>query len=261
MPVASIRETIQIGLRVVAPAVASGAVKRRRTAMALAERFQTDRAAIRLLTRLRDRHGPGPLRLCVPGRSFAVVLSADHVGRLLQRTPEPFSPDNAEKHAALGKFQPHGVLISRGAVRAARRRFNEAVLEPHRPLHHLAPALLPVLHEEVDLLTAAADRRGELAWRGFDRAWQRTVRRLVFGEAAREDRALTAALDSLRRSGNWSYLGRKRTRARESFAARLREAVAEAGPETLAEAVRTDAGDGADGVVQPEDQVAHWLFA
>jgi cytochrome P450 len=258
VPVASANETIQIGLRVVAPAVASGAVKRRRAPMALAERFQADRAAIRLLARLRDRHGPGPLRLRVPGRSVAVVLSAGHAGRLLQGAPEPFTPDNAEKHAALGKFQQHGALASRGAARAERRRYNEAVLEPHRPLHHLAPALLPALHGEVDRLTADADRRGELDWRGFDRAWQQTVRLLVFGEAARADRGLTAALDSLRRSGNWSYLGRKRIHARKAFAARLRRAIGDAGPGTLAEAVRdSEASD----AVHPEDQVAHWLFA
>ncbi len=262
VPVASANETIQIGLRVVAPAVASGAVKRRRAPMALAERFQADRAAIRLLARLRDRHGPGPLRLRVPGRSVAVVLSAGHVGRLLEGAPEPFTPGNAEKHAALGRF--HGALAPRGAARAE-RRCNEAVLEPHQSLHHLAPALLPGLHGEVDLLTADADRRGELDWRGFDRAWQRTVRLLVFGEAAREDRKLTAVLDSLRRSGNWSYPGRRRIRAREAFAARLRRAIGDAGPGTLAEAVRESGADGAaqpeDGAVHPEDQVARWLFA
>ncbi|MCC3762047.1 cytochrome P450 [Glycomyces sp. TRM65418] len=257
-PVASRHETIQIGLRAILPAFAGGAVKRRRVPMALAERFQADRAAIRLLTRLRERHGPGPLRLRVPKRSVAVVLAPGDVGRLLRESPEPFTPDSVEKHAALGKFQPHGVLISRGPERAARRNWNEAVLEQHRPLHHLAPALLPVLNEEVDRLTETVDRRRELDWRRFDQAWQRTVRLLVFGEPAREDRELIAALDSLRRSGNWAYLGRPRTRARAAFAARLRRALAEAGPGTLAEAIRDEASNGA---VHPEDQVAHWLFA
>ncbi|MDA1358119.1 cytochrome P450 [Glycomyces luteolus] len=260
-PVASTRETIEIGLKVIAPTVASGVVKRRRAPMALAERLQTDRAAVRLLSRLRDRHGPGPLRLRVPGRSIAVVLSPAHVGRLLEGTPEPFTPDNAEKHAALGKFRPHGVLVSRGAATAERGQFwkrhsHEAVLQTHRPLHHLAPALLPVLHEEVDRLTAVADRSGELDWRRLERSWQRTVRRLVFGGAA--DRELIEALVSLRRSGNWSYLGRRRSRARAALAVRLRAAIDGAGPGTLGEAVR---GQGADASVRPEDQVAHWLFA
>jgi cytochrome P450 len=255
-PVASTSETIQIGLKVVVPTVASGLVKRRRAPMALAERFQADRAAVRLLARLRERHGPGPLRLRVPGRSVAVVLSAGHVGRLLEGAPEPFTPDSAEKHAALGRFQPHGVLISRGAARAERRQFNEAVLQTHRPLHHLAPAMLPVVHEEVERLTAAADRSGELDWRGIDRGWKRTAGRLVFGAAA--DQELTAGLDSLRRSGNWSYLGRRRTRARAAFGVRLRAAIDAAGPGTLGEAVREQ---GPDESVRPEDQVAHWLFA
>lgn len=262
-PVASRRETIQFGLRVALPAFATGAVKRRRAPMALAERFQADRGAIRLLQRLRERHGEGPLRLRVPGRAFAVVLAPGDVERLLRESPEPFTPDSAEKHAALGRFQPHGVLVSRGKARAARRNWTEAVLETHRPLHHLAPAFLPVLNEEIDRLTATVDRRGELDWRRFDRAWQGTVRRLVFGEAAREDRDLTAVLDSLRRSGNWAQLGRRRTRAREALAARLRRAVQSAGPGTLAAAVRDhlpeDPARRAE--LHPEDQIAHWLFA
>jgi cytochrome P450 len=258
VPVASRLETVQFGLKVALPAFACGAVKRRRAPMALAERFQTDRAAVRLLVRLRERHGPGPLRLRVPGRSVAVVLAAEDAARLLEDSPDPFTPDTPEKHAALGKFQPHGVLISHGTRRAARRDFNEAVLDTHRPLHHLAPALLPGLNGEIDRLTAAVEARGELDWRRFDQAWQRAVRGLVFGDAARDDRELTAALDSLRRSGNWSRLGRRRTRAREAFAARLRRAVDEAGPDTLAAAVRDDA---ADASIHPEDQIAHWLFA
>jgi cytochrome P450 len=260
VPVASRHETIQFGLRVALPAVASGVVKRRRVPMALAERFQADRAAIRLLARLRERHGPGPLRLRVPGRPVAVVLAPGDVERLLRDSPEPFTPDTAEKRAALGRFQPHGVLLSRGAARDARRHCNEAVLQTHRPLHHLAPALVRVLNDEIDRLTVTVERRGELDWRRFDRAWQRIVRRLVFGEAAREDRDLTGALDSLRRSGNWAHLGRRRTRAREAFAERLRRAVDEAGPDTLAAAIR-DHEDHPDETVHPEDQVAHWLFA
>jgi cytochrome P450 len=269
VPVASRSETVQFGLKVALPVIACGAVERRRVPMALAERFQTDRSAIRLLARLRERHGSGPLRLRVPGRSVAAVLNPEDVARLLSDSPDPFTPDTAEKHAALGKFQRHGVLVSRGAARAARRGFNEAILDTHRPLHHLAPALLPGLNEEIDRLTAAAEARGELDWRRFDQAWQRAVRGLVFGDAARDDRELTAALDSLRRSGNWAHLGRRRTRAREAFAARLRRAVGEAGPDTLAAAVRDGAAgtigdvrdDTADAAIHPEDQLAHWLFA
>lgn len=261
VPVASRHETIQFGLRAALPAVATGVVRRRRLPMALAERFEADRAAIRLLARLRERHGPGPLRLRVPGRPVAVVLAPGDVERLLRDTPEPFTPDTAAKRAALGRFQPHGALLPRGSARDARRRCNEAVLETHRPLHHLAPALLRVLNDEIDRLTANVEARGELDWRRFDRAWQRIVRRLVFGEAAREDRDLTGALDALRRSGNWARLGRRRTRAREAFAARLRRAIGEAGPDTLAAAIRDYAPRDSGEAVHPEDQVAHWLFA
>jgi hypothetical protein len=134
VPVASRLETVQFGLKVALPAFECGAVEHRRVPMALAERFQADRAAVRLLVRLRERHGPGPLRLRVPGRSVAAVLAAEDAARLLEGSPDPFTPDTAEQHAAPGKFQPHGVAISRGTERAARRDCDEAVLETHRPL-------------------------------------------------------------------------------------------------------------------------------
>lgn len=251
-------ETLEFAARIVVPAVAVGTVKRRPMMMALAERGQIDRSGIRLLQRLRERHGSRPLRLAVPGRSIVVLLSPDDVGRVLAESPEPFTPDTVEKRAALGKFQPHGSLISRGRPRSERRRFNEAVLETHRPLHHLAGPMLGRIAEECDRLAAEAEDAGGLDWRRFERAWWRIVRRVVFGDAAADDRTLVALLDSLRRSANWAYLTPGRERVREALAERLREHLDRAEDGTLAAAVARE--DPAPAVV-PADQVAHWLFA
>ncbi|HEU5128171.1 MAG TPA: cytochrome P450 [Glycomyces sp.] len=255
---ASVFETLQVAARVIAPTVAVGVVKRRPLMMALAERCQVDRSAIRLLQTLRERHGSRPLRLAVPGRTVVVLLSPDDVGRVLAGTPEPFTSDTVEKRAALGKFQAHGSLISRGRPREERRRFNESVLEMHRPLHRLSGPMLVGIAEECDRLSAEVEDAGGLDWRRFERAWGRITRRVVFGDAAADDRALTAALDALRRSANWAYLTPGRVRARTALAERLQAHLERAEPGTLAAAIaREDPGPS----VHPADQVAHWLFA
>ncbi|GAB3223557.1 cytochrome P450 [Glycomyces halotolerans] len=255
---ASLSESLQVAGRVVVPTLAAGVIKRRPLAMALAERFQVDRSAIRLLQRLRAKHGPGPLVLRVGGRTVALPLSGGDVARLLEDTPDLFTTDTLEKHAALSKFQPHGLLLSRGEDRERRRRYSEAVLDEPRPLHRLAGDMLAPILQECDELTEAADRRGSLTWRDFERTWWRIVRRVVFGDEARDDRELIGLLDSLRRSGNWLFLSRRRARTREALHARLRRHIADAGDGTLGSALAEAAHGPRD---RPEDQVAHWLFA
>src|SRR6266536_5809922 len=83
LPRASVAETLRVGLTVLAPILAQGVIRRRPGMVALAERFDADRRAGRVLHRLRDRYGPGPVLLRVPGRRVALVLSPDHVHRVL----------------------------------------------------------------------------------------------------------------------------------------------------------------------------------
>ncbi|WP_051704456.1 cytochrome P450 [Glycomyces sp. NRRL B-16210] len=250
------RETFGVAAKVLVPLVATGAVKRRPKAMALAERCQTDRAAIDLLRRLRGEHGPGPLLLSVPKRTIAVLLDHEDVGRLLDGAPDPFTPDTVEKHAALGRFQRHGPLLSRGHDRERRRAFNEAVLDQDRPLHHLAEPLWHKVNDESERLAATVRRSRRLAWADFEPVWARLVRRVVFGDAAADDRGVTALLDALRRDANWAYLKPRNEPARAELAARLLARLGPADPTSLA-----GPAAGAEPGVHPEDQVAHWLFA
>jgi hypothetical protein len=143
-----------------------------------------------VLARLRDRYGPGPLPLRVPGRSLALVLSPGDVHRVLAGSPEPFAVANREKRAALSHFQPHGLLVSTGRLRADRRRLNEAVLDTGRPLHRLAGAIAATVSEEARRLLPAAGPPRELGWKGFSAVWWRIVRRVMLGDAARNDHEL-----------------------------------------------------------------------
>ena len=122
---ASALDTARVLTQVIAPTLGIGVIVRRRAAMALAERLDIDRAAAKLLRRLRSRYGSGPLQLRIPGRSMVVVLDPEDVDGILRRSASEFTPANWEKRAALGHFQPRGVLISRGRPRAKRRGFHE----------------------------------------------------------------------------------------------------------------------------------------
>jgi hypothetical protein len=194
---ASTLDTTRVITTVVLPLVARGVLLRRPQVVALAERLDADRRAVHLLQRLRTRYGPGPLRLRVPGRSVALVLSPEGVHRVLSGSPEPFAVANREKRGALSHFQPHGVLVSHGQLRAARRRVNEEVLDFHRPMHRLAEAIAAKVVEEARPLLPGDSLRS-LSWDEFATCWWRAVRRVVLGDAARNDYALTDLLARLR---------------------------------------------------------------
>ncbi|MGX1884507.1 cytochrome P450 [Streptomyces sp. NPDC055287] len=256
---ASVRDTARVAARVALPTLVGGVVVRRRRGMALAARLDADRHAVQLLNDLRARYGPGPLHLRLAGRDIALPLSAEDAQRVLDETPEPFTPAAREKRDALGHFQPHGVLISTGPEREERRAFNEDVLETGRHLHHLAPRFVRTVREEADELLVGAGA-GPLDWDAFDAAWWRIVRRVVLGDAARDDTTPTDRLARLRAFGNWSSLVPPRVTAgpRERFRRGLRAHLDRAEPGSLAEALdRTPAKPGVD----PAGQVPHWLFA
>ncbi|MEU8804544.1 cytochrome P450 [Spirillospora sp. NPDC048819] len=226
--------------------------------MAFAEAVQADYRAGRLLQRLRRRYGPGPLRLAVPGRSFAVVLSPRDVGRVLAGSPKPFALASMEKRAALDHFQPHGVLVSHGEERADRRRFNESVLDAAHPVHEHVGALVPKVCGEADGLVGAIALAGRLDWADFRMAWWRMVRRVVLGDAARDDSEISDLLTTLRMNANWAFVHPRRVRVRTEFFRRLRRYLADPEPGSLAGLM---AAVPKSEVTAPEDQVPQWLFA
>ncbi|OII60411.1 cytochrome [Streptomyces sp. CC53] len=254
---ASARDAARFGAVVLAPALAAGLLLRRRTGMALAERYAADRRAVRLLGELRRRYGPGPLRIDLAGRRFAVLLDAADAEAVLAGTPDPYAPSGVENRASLERFQPHGALVVRGDERAARRLLDETALETGNQLHSLAPRMLRAVREEAGLLLAAVSAgTGELRWDRFSEAWQATVRRLALGDTARDDTALTAMLGRLRASADRPAASPGRARLRDRFDRRLRDHVERAEPGSLAAALAaTTAAPGTD----PVGQVPHWL--
>ncbi|GAA3384777.1 cytochrome P450 [Cryptosporangium minutisporangium] len=251
---ASVLDTTRALVNPLAATVAIGVIQRRPWAVKLAARLDADRRGVRQLQRLRSRYGDGLLRLRVPFRPITLVLSPDDVRTVLEGAPEPFTPANQEKEAALERFEPGGVLISSPGERPGKRALNEAVLDTAEPVHRHADAMLAAIVEE-GRSTAVT---GSLDWDRFSSSWWRMVRRIVLGDAARDDFETTDLLSRLRRDGNWGPFHPSRPAATAAFQRRIQEYVARAEPGSLAAlAAASAARDG----VAPEQQIPQWLFA
>lgn len=258
IPTASAADSYTAFSRLIVPTLAKGPILRRPWMVALAERRDLDTRAVRLAQRLHEAYGPGPLLIRNPVRPQALVLDPGHVHRILGTSPETFATRSSEKHAALAHFQPKGSLISHGHARAERRELNERVLDIERPMHRLAERFLRVVDEEARAVVSSAEGDHELGWDAFADAWFRMVRRVVFGDAARDDHELGHMLARLRADANWAFLKARRERLRARFFERMRRYLDHPEPGTLA-AVMAEAH--ADEIAAPAQQVPQWLFA
>lgn len=258
LPKATVRETLGVLADVIGPTMAKGVVIRRPKVMAVAERLDLDRRAVRRVQQLRDKYGRGPLLLRIPGRSQAVILHPEHVRRVLDESPQPFATASTEKRATLAHFEPRNALISGGPERAKRRKLNEHVLQSDRPVHELAERFLAVLDEEAEKLLEEARSRGELDWDLFADAWFRMVRRVVLGNAAGDDHELSEMTAQLRAAANWAFLRPKRTELRDRFLSRLSDYIDRAEPGSLASVLAAEAETRE---AAASHQVPQWLFA
>lgn len=258
LPRASTAEHVSIVAAVLLPTLARGAILRRPFWESATTALGTDGHAVRVLRRLRAAHGPGPVEFAVFGRRGVLLLHPDQARRVLTETPEPFTPANREKRNALAHFQPGAVLITRGMEREPRRRFNEDALSARKRTHPLAGDFLRVVRDEAHILDQALGRGGALTWRQFAPSFWNAVRRIVFGDSARDDHRTTDLLRRLRADANWLSLRPRRDRVRAEFDARVRGHLDRAEPGSLAAAA---ARSPAPAPVDPAGQVPHWLFA
>ncbi|TLM72912.1 cytochrome P450 [Pseudarthrobacter sp. NamB4] len=263
LPTASARDTTAFLLDVLIPTAAKGPLMRRPRVEALAERLNLDRRAVTRMQKLEEKYPGGPLLLRLPIRKQAVVLLPEHLHAVLAGSPEPFSPASSEKRGALAHFQPRNVLISTGGERTARRALQEQALDTNSPVHRLASSFLPVVYEEADaLLASIGDGDGAttdvLDWDLFITSWLRIIRRVIFGDGARDDNQLTDMLARLRKDANWSALKPQRRKTRDEFLRRVQSRINTAAPGSLASVMR---GISEQDPAAPRDQVPQWLFA
>ena len=115
-----------------------------------------------------------------------------------------------------------------------------------------------VIDEEAGELTQRTATSGELTSADIETTWWRVVRRVVLGDGARDDEAITDTLRRLRSSGNWSFAALPHRRRRDQFSAQLRRYGDQADPQSLMGALLATP---TDPQVDAVGQVPQWLFA
>lgn len=258
LPTLSTTDELKVMANVVLPNVAKGPIIRRPRVMAMGEKLGLDAMAVKTLQRMRAKYGSGPVLLNLGLRHQAVILDPAHVRRVLKESPEPFSTASSEKYATLAHFEPQFSLVSRGSERAQRRELNDETLDSKNLIHPMAERFLPILDEEARRILDRARQVGTLQWGDFVDGWFCMVRRIVFGDTARDDRHTTDLMVKLRSNANWILLKPRRTDLRDELLRRLRQYLAKAEPGSLmahmADRLRSD-------IQAPEQQITQWLFA
>jgi cytochrome P450 len=254
LPSASLVENARFNALVIVPNAVQGIFRKRRGPVAAATRAGVDRWAVGLLRGMRESHGRGPVWIRVIRDRALLVLSADDVRRVLAGSPQPFASDPESKRKGMVVFQPDALTISRGELWENRRRFTEAVLDTGRPIHRLAGQFRAVIHEEGAAMLGAAG--AELDWDRWHLTLRRITRRVVLGDAARDDEELSGLLGELMSKAN-GMPGEPSDRLPElmEMIRRYVSAGEEGSLVSLFGEAPSDAETKVDG------QVPHWLFA
>jgi cytochrome P450 len=254
IPSASLLENARFNALVVVPNAVQGVIRRRRPAVAAATRANVDGHAVSLLRGMSRSYGGGPVWVRIVRDRALLLLSPTDVHRALEGSPDPFAGDPKSKRDIMCAFQPDALTISRGDEWRNRRAFAEAVLDTTLPRHRLADRFGGVAREEAEaLLAEAGDELGYDAW---NLMFRRITRRVVFGDAARDDEPLAELLAELMSEAN-GMPGRPGERYPE-LAARVSDYVDAAEQGSL---VSLFAEAPSDEETRPAGQAIHWLFA
>ncbi|MEO9329697.1 cytochrome P450 [Gordonia aurantiaca] len=121
------------------------------------------------------------------------------------------------------------------------------------------PRCADIVRAEVgNLLVECFD--GRLTWDAYAIAHWRMLRRLVFGDAARDQEDVTDVLTEFRHEANWAYAFPPRNGRSARFRRRLDELVFAAPTDSLAGTIRDAPVAGRD-EIDPTGQIPQWLFA
>jgi cytochrome P450 len=250
---ASLFENARFNATVVVPNALQGIFRRRRQAVRVATTANVDGQAVGLLSGMSRSYDGGPVWVKVARDDALLLLDPSDAGRALDQSPDPFASDPDAKRKGMVAFQPDALTISRGAEWQSRRRFTETVLGA-APLDRAQE----VTRDEIRNLIAGPVRAdgGELRWEPWNRAMQRITRRVVLGDSAAGDWALTETLERMMSAAN-GMPGEPGADV-EAFERRVR-AYAERAEEGSLAAAFGDAPK--DERTKPYGQPTHWMFA
>jgi cytochrome P450 len=264
---ASLLDSVRFSLFHVLPMALQGVFRKRPFWVRLVGALHPDPLGRRFVARLRNKYHAPYLDLSMLGRRTRLVLDPGGIREVLERSPDAYAADPRSKREGMSVFQPDAATISRMPEWAARRWFNDRVLtaavEPPLDDHFLG-----VVRDEVGQWYAR--RAGRLAWADLQELFDRITLRVVFGDGAREDRGILAALDTLMARANRVLFRRRSAPAFDALYAGVRKYLDAAGPNCLAgvadHVLRTPGAWPGDVIpprstIRPETQVPHWLFA
>jgi hypothetical protein len=132
---------------------------------------------------------------------------------------------------------------------------HEHALATGERVHPLVERFRRIIFEEIDELLPVDGEITPIGWGDFSETWFRIVRRIVLGDGARDDNELTAVLDDLRRRANWAFAIPANKRKLKNFQNRMADYLEQPEPGSLISRFPQDRR------VEPESQVAQWLFA
>ncbi|HEX8104135.1 MAG TPA: cytochrome P450 [Solirubrobacteraceae bacterium] len=251
LPTASLRESVQVLAGALLPSVARGLFSPRRRMLAWLTKADADARTVRLLGRLRSKHGGEGLRV-LRGR-MVVVWGRDALHEVLDHSATTYASDAGAKAKGMSHFQPDALTLSRGDAWRDRRAFAEHVLATGERVHPSGARFLAVVADEVDRLRIG-DR---LAWADWEKLWDRITLRVVFGDRARDEQALTGLLEQLMKEAN-RLAGLSPNDAYYELYGKLERHLIDPEPDTLVARIADAPQSDRTRIAQ---QIPHWMFA
>jgi cytochrome P450 len=263
---ASLLDSLRFNLLHVLPLGLQGTFLKRPFWVRVVGRLHPDPLGLRFVARLKAKYSSAYVDLRMLTRRTRLVLDPTGIGYVLARSPDAYA-DPPAKHSGMSVFQPDAVTISRQPEWEVRRHFNDLVLSAavSAPLDE---HVLSVVRDEVGRWQARGT--GQLVWADLQEIFDRVTLRVIFGDAARDDRPVLEALDSLmRRANRILFRGRDR-RTFDALYTGIRRYQELSDPHSLVGVGQRALCDPllwpdgklpAPEVVRAEGQVPHWMFA
>jgi len=253
---ASLADGVLFSTQVAVPNVVQGLFRKRQPVVSAAGLVQADLLAYRCTAALVRRYGVDPFYVRVVAEEALLVHHPEDIRTVLEGSPSPFASDPDAKKKGMTAFQPNALTLSRGDLWAQRRAFAEGVLDTGKAKHRLSRGFAKIAAEEADLLLALG---GPISFADVNEAFRRITRRVVFGEAAREDTKITDLLGRLMDAGN--KMPGKPAKGYDQFHALLTEYVDAPDPAALTGLIPKLAAKKRGPEVDAAGQLVHWLFA
>jgi cytochrome P450 len=251
LPSASLPEALNVLVTGVVPALVRGLFAPRRAAMKFLTRLDADGRAVSVLSGVRRRHDGQGVKLL--GGRIVVLWGEPAIREVLDASADLYASDAGAKAKGMSHFQPDALTLSRNEEWQDRRAFTESVLSSSERVHPLAGRFLAVVAGEAERLGLG----GTLTWTEWEQLFDHITLRVIFGDQARDDQALTARLEKLMGEAN-RLIGLSHSDDYFELYAGLERYLREPGKDSLVAQIDQAPQSVRSRVVQ---QIPHWMFA